>query len=143
MKQVRQQMNLVLRVALSALLLGSLSSCVFDSGVEWRGGPYALLWIDLPERVTLDRVVQDGDSFIGRVDATVFAVGWDGRYVVAKQHPYGDRSRTDYFIIDSRKDGEYADAADVVVGPLNSDQYAKKEAELNLPKFSKTLASLQ
>jgi len=33
-----------------------LSSCgLFDSGVEWRGGPYALLWINTAENISLCR----------------------------------------------------------------------------------------
>jgi hypothetical protein len=66
--------------------------------------------------MSVDYDLEDGGA-IGRVPATVFAVGWDGRYLVAKQHPYDainkseivDRSVTNYYIIDSSKDSKFAD----------------------------------
>ena len=120
-----------------------LSSCrLFDSGVEWRGGPYALLWIDTSENISLCRDLGNG-SFIGRVDSTVFAVGWDGRYLTAKQHPNNDRSKTNYFIVDARNDTDYADETKIVIGPLTASEFQKKATDLRLPKFSKVLSSLQ
>lgn len=116
-----------------------LSSCgLIDSGVEWRGGPYSLMWIDSPDNVSLCR--DDGDTgCTGRVDATVFAVGWNGHFVVAKQHPEGDKSKTNYYIIESRKNSR----DDVTTGPLTEQEFMKKSAELDLPKFSKVLEALQ
>lgn len=120
-----------------------LSSCgLFDSGVEWRGGPYALLWIDTPENISICRDL-GGGSWIGLIDSTVFAVGWDGRYLVAKQHPHNERSTTNYFIVDSKNDSDYADQAKVVIGPLSATEFQRKSIDLHLPKFSKVLSSLQ
>ena len=120
-----------------------LNSCsLFDSGVEWRGGPYALIWIDTSENVSLSGELSES-SWIGRVDATVFAVGWDGRYAVAKQHPAGDRSKTQYFIIDSQRDSPTADPRQSVIGPLSDLQSAQKSLELKLPAFTKTLVALE
>lgn len=123
-----------------AALLGSCG--LFDSGIEWRGGPYALMWIDTSENISLYRDLGDGD-WIGRVDSTVFAVGWDGRYLVAKQHPGGDRSKTNYFIVDSRNDTPYIDPAKVTTGPLTALEFQRKSIEMKLPKFSKLLESLE
>lgn len=122
---------------------GLLSSCgLFDSGVEWRGGPYALLWMDTAENVSLCRDL-GGGSWIGRVESTVFAVGWDGRYVVAKQHPDNDRSKSNYFIVDSKNDTDHADQTVVVTGPLTAGEFQRKSIDLHLPRFSKVLNSLQ
>ena len=122
------------------VLLGGCG--LFDSGVVWRGGPYLLGWIDLPDEVTLSYDLGNGSS-IGRIEARVFAVGWDGRYLVAKQHPKGNKNVTDYFIIDSKKDGPYADEKQAVDGPLTEAAFSQKSAEMDLPQFSKELSSLK
>lgn len=120
-----------------------ITSCGwFDSGTEWKNGPYALVWIDDPNKVTLSRDVGN-DAFITRVDDTVFSVGWDGRYVVAKQHPGGIRHITNFYIVDSQKDSTYADSSAAVIGPLGAQEFEQKARELKLPGFSKTLASLE
>ncbi len=128
---------------LAVLIAGSLAACgAFDSGVEWRGGPYALLWMDTDENVSLVREYEH-DGWLGRVDETVFGVGWDGRYVVAKQHPGGNKKITNYFIIDSRLDSPTASEEQVVTGPLSQEEFRKKSEQLKLPEFSRTLASLE
>lgn len=133
----------IFRLLIALGLAASVTSCsLFDSGIEWRAGPYALLWIDTADNISLCRDLGNG-SCIGRVDAMVFAVGWNGRYVVAKQHPAGDRSKTDYFIIDSLRDSDLANLSDVVLGPLSKDEYSKKAVELKLPDFTKVLQSLE
>jgi hypothetical protein len=106
------------------ILCTAISGCgLWDSGVEWSGGPYVLLWIDDPHDVTLSYDLGKGNS-IGRIEKTVFSVGWDGRYVVAKQHPDGGKNVTQYFYIDGNKDKSVADPADVVVGPLSETTFA-------------------
>jgi hypothetical protein len=131
------------KLTIAALLLGCLSSCSrFDFGIEWRGGPYALVWIDSDSDTSLSRDL-GGGSWIGRVDATVFAVGRNDKFVVAKQHPAGDRNRTDYFIVDALRDSDMADPSDVVLGPLSKEEYDRKAVELTLPEFSKVLRSLE
>jgi hypothetical protein len=72
------------RATLSFAFLASAVSCgAFDSDILWRGGPYALMWIDLPDMPFVARDEGKG-SWTPRVDEQVFAVGWDGRYLVAK-----------------------------------------------------------
>jgi hypothetical protein len=137
------QMAQLLRYFAVCMTTGLMSSCgLFDSGVEWRGGAYALVWIDTAENLSVCRKLAGG-NWIGRVDSTVFAVGWDGRYLVAKQHPDNDRSKTNYFIVDAGNDTDYADPGKVVVGPLSTAEFQRKSAELHLPAFSKVLKSLQ
>jgi hypothetical protein len=68
------------------------------------------------------------------------AVGANDKYVVAKQHPGGDKSVTNYFFISVKEDSLLKTA---VVGPLTEEDFAKKRAELELPRFTKVLASLQ
>lgn len=115
---------------------------LIDSGIEWRGGPYRLGWIDEPNAVTLS-FAGDSDHLSGRIDSVVFAVGWDGRYLVAKQHPDGKKDITNYFVIDSANDSAAADPAKVVIGPLNEENFQNMSKNLGLPRFSKTLATLE
>lgn len=133
----------IFKLLIALTLTASISSCsLFDSGIEWRAGPYALLWIDTSDNISLCRDLGSG-SWTGRVDAMVFAVGWNGRYAVAKQHPAGDRSKTNYFIVDSLLDSDLGGQPGAVLGPLSKDEYHKKAAELKLPAFSKILESLE
>lgn len=120
-----------------------MSGCgLFDSGVVWKGGPYILGWIDIPENVTVSYDLGNGNS-IGRIDECVFSVGWNGEYLVAKQHPGCDKKLTYFYIIDAKKDNSDADLSKVVIGPLSEAQYLVKSGELKLPVFTKTLASLK
>lgn len=120
-----------------------LAGCgFFDSGVIWRAGPYVLGWIDLPEEVTLSYDRGNG-ALVPRIDAQVFAVGWDGRYLVAKQQPGGNREITCFFIIEVGKDGPEAELKSVVSGPLSEVEFGRKSVELGLPPFSKELGSLK
>ncbi len=121
------------------LLAGCVSSTPASFGAA---GPYILSWIDLPDEVTLSYDLGKGAS-VGRIEARVFAVGWDGRYLVAKQHPAGDRKITNFYIIDAQKDGPYVDEKKVVIGPLSEAEFKKKAVELSLPEFSKELSSLK
>ena len=130
------------RVALLFVMLAFAGCGLYDSGVVWRGGPYVLGWIDLPDEVTLSYDL-GGGSMSGRIQERVFAVGWDGRYLVAKQHPKGDKSVTHFYILDSLKDGRYANAGDVVIGPLTKEQFDQRKSAMTLPEFSKVLASLE
>jgi hypothetical protein len=135
--------KLIVRFAVLAACLALLSGCgLFDSKVMWRGGPYILLWIDTLDNSQLNYDLGEGTS-IGRIDKTVYAVGWNGRYLVAKQHPSGDKATTNFYIIDSLTDSRMAEPTTVVIGPLTQEQFQAKTMELQLPGFSKTIGALE
>ena len=127
-------------LAAICLLLGGCG--VFDSGTPWKGGHYALIWIDDPKAVTLSYDAGKG-AWIGRVEEQVFSVGYDGKYVVAKQHPKRDKKTTNYFIVTVAEDSSTARVKDVVIGPLSELDFQRKAKEMGLPPFTKTLTSLQ
>lgn len=130
-------------IGVISILALSLAGCgLFDSGVVWKGGPYILGWIDLPDEVTVSYDLGKG-AFAGRIEAQVLAIGWDGRYLVAKQHPAGNKSVTNYFIIDARKDSPVASIHNVVIGPLTAAEFRAKSVELSLPEFTRELTSLR
>jgi hypothetical protein len=128
-------------LAISYALL--ISGCgLFDSGEEWRSGPYALIWIDLRNEVTLSYDMGQG-VWGTLIEPQVFAVGADKKYVVAKQHPNGRKDRTNYFIVEMQVGQSWAVIEDAVVGPLSEQSYREKAAALKLPPFTKVLEPLQ
>ena len=125
---------------LCALLL---SNCAwFDSRIEWRHGRYALLWVDLPDEVRLSFDVGDG-AWGTIVEPRVFSVGANERYVVAKQHPGGNRSITNYYIVEIRTVAPSGDWKEGVTGPLTEQAFDEKAKTLGLPVFSRTLEALR
>jgi hypothetical protein len=122
--------------------IAGLPACaLFDSGIEWRDGPYALTWIDLPDEVALSYDMGRG-SWAGVVEPRVFAVGANDRYVVVQQHPGGDRSVTNFFIVDKREDVLKRPKV-AIIGPLTAEQFRDKAANLKVPPFTKILESLK
>jgi len=83
------------------------------------------------------------------VEATVFAVGADDRYIVAKQHPlrgdqsHFDRAVTNYFIVDRMLAATLPDRRKGVIGPLTKEQFDQKSAAMQLPSFTKTFQKLE
>ena len=125
-------------VALCALLPAACG--LFDSGIPWRKGRFALLWIDLPDEVSLSYDEGDG-AWSEIIPARVFAVGSDDRYIVAQQHPGGDKAITNYFILDTRQHDSSHRAG--LIGPLTAAQFEGRARELTLPPFTTVLESLR
>jgi hypothetical protein len=128
---------------LAFMVVCSLSGCgLFDSGVEWRDGPYELLWIDLPSQLSLNYDLgRDGGS-IGLVEWTVFSVGSNDRYIVVKQHPNGNKAVTRYIIVD-KSEALQTDPVRGVLGPLTQAEFGAKARSIKLPQFTKVLSSLE
>ena len=105
-------------------------------------GPYRLIAVDIDEQMSLSYDCGDG-SAVGRVGETVFAVGWNDRYIVAKQHPTNDRTRTNFFYLDITKDAKFADPSQSVTGPLTEAEFNKRKSELALPQFTRVVRSLE
>jgi hypothetical protein len=76
------------------------------------------------------------------VGPRVFAVGSNALYVVAKQHPNGDKGTTNYFIV-AVSAGDMGKPWEGITGPLSQQEYQEKAGSLPLPQFTKTLESLR
>ena len=120
---------------------GVLSGCGFVHD-ERLTGDYRLIAIDVLEQMSVSRSLPGGDT-IGRIDETVFAVGWNDRYVVAKQYPANNRSVTNYYYLDMSRDNAYADPSQSVTGPLTEAEFKRHQAELTLPDFRRVIKQLQ
>lgn len=133
-----------MRALLSAMTLMSVllvSGCGFVHD-EHITGPYRLIAVDVDDQMSISYDL-GGGSAVSRINETVFAFGFDERFIVAKQHPNGDRSVTNFFYLDMTKDSKYAEPSDSVTGPLTEKEFESEAARLNLPKFSRTLTVLE
>ena len=115
---------------------------LFDSGDLWQDGKYVLYWIDTHENMSLGLDL-NGNSYLDRVEPTVFAVGSNERYVVAKQHPSGNRAVTNYYIIDKATDNKNFNDDEATKRPLTAEQFQSLKTIRGLPEFQKTVTSLE
>ncbi|RYD81223.1 MAG: DUF3997 domain-containing protein [Verrucomicrobiaceae bacterium] len=107
-------------------------------------GHYYLVAEDVPEQMKVIYNLEPGDRLSRhRIPETVFAVGWDRRYIVAKQHPQNNRSITNYYYLDTARDSEDADPTASIVGPLTEPAFSRKKVDLGLPDFRRTIKSLE
>jgi hypothetical protein len=98
-------------------MLVVLSGCGFGHD-ERVTGDYRLIADDVPDQMSLSRRLPDGNA-IGRINETVFVVGWNHRYIVSKRHPAKNRKVTHYYYLDMSRDSIYADPSQSVAGPLS------------------------
>ena len=123
---------------LSAGLLAVAGCWEFPAYDEPVDGPYRLFAADNEDQVELSYNL-GGGSLIGRVDQTVFGVGWDAKYIVAERHPdrngHPDKDTTEYFYVIRALDGPYKNPADSVRGPFDAFQFNAEKARLGLPPF--------
>ncbi|EOA03834.1 hypothetical protein HFRIS_015791 [Herbaspirillum frisingense GSF30] len=105
-------------------------------------GPYLLTHIDTQQDMYLCYELPEGNC-VGRIQKTVFAVGWDDRYIVAKRHPDSDRKVVQYFFLEMAKDSHYADPSTSVTGPMSEESFSRYARLLGLPPFTKTITQLE
>jgi len=105
-------------------------------------GPYVLVAIDTEEQMSVSYDIGGGAS-VGRILPTVFSVGWDDRYIGAKQHPEADRAITNFYFLEIAKDSKYGHQFKAVAGPLTEKAFLAAKAKLNLPDFRQTIRSLE
>jgi len=118
-----------------------LSGCGFVHD-ERLTGPYRLIAVDTLVQMGVSYGLPGG-NVVGRIPETVFSVGWNSRYLVAKQHPKDDRSITHFYYLDMSRDSTYADPSISVTGPLSESEFLRKRGELALPEFTRTIKSLE
>jgi len=79
----------------------------------------------------------------GLVDYTIYAVGSDARHIVVKQHPRGDKSITNYYIVDVNSSEIPLHPEMAITGPLTQAQFDESARKTSLPKFTSVLKTLQ
>lgn len=129
------------RLAFSLALSMILCGCGFVHD-ERLTGKYRLIAVDVLEQMSVNYSL-DASSAAGRINETIFAVGWDQRYIVAKQHPNNNRTVTNYYYLEMAKDSPPADAGASVTGPLTEAEFNLRKTELKLPEFTRAFKELQ
>jgi hypothetical protein len=115
------------------LVLCLLTGCG-SAHSEQLVGPYKLVANDKIDQMAVVRTI--GEDALPCIDPTVFSVGFNDRYLVARQHPDNDRAVTNYYYIDLQH--ETVDPNANVHGPMTLEQFQAKKTELGLPEFTRT-----
>ena len=121
--------NLAIAIAalLPAIVLVGCWGFVYENRLV---GKYGLVAVDIDEEMSVVEMLPSGDA-ITLIGETVFAVGWNDEFIIAKQHPYDEenwlvqRDITNFFIL-SVLDGE-------VIGPLNESSFVSQRTQLGVP----------
>lgn len=116
------------------IAVACLTGC--DSGTKWKSGKYEVYWIDVSSDLTLGLTLGNGVA-IGRVMPQVYAVGEDDTWIVAAQHPNGDKTKSQFYYLPKAQDHEHKNAKEIVLGPFTKTEFEKLKAELALPDWSK------
>lgn len=117
-----------------ALALAGCGGLVHEEQIV---GNYYLIAVDTSDQMDVSYRVRD--VYIGRIPETVFAVGWNDDYIVAKSHTPGGRGDTEYYYLVRALDSAYADPKVSVRGPLSSLEYGWEKRRLGLPEFTRVL----
>jgi hypothetical protein len=120
------------------LILYLFSGCIGFSTKEKIINNYYLIATDSEEQLSLSYCdPNDKNGCIGIIGATVFSVGYNDTYIIAKQHPSNNRSITNYFLLPiNNKDRHWGDNFGLI-GPLTVDQFNEKKKELNISESLK------
>ena len=100
---------------------------------------YYLIATDAEEALDLSyHESSDGNNFGTIIDATVFAIGYNDKYIIAKQHPRTfpnppDKKITNYYILPLKKGMDWK-SKNGLIGPLTLEQFNEKCIELNISK---------
>jgi hypothetical protein len=132
----------VKRIAPLTMLL--LAACGFDYD-ETLVGRYRLVAVDEVHQMRLCWSMDRGDcEWI--IEDTIFAAGYDDKYVVAARHPNESmKSIVEYYYVirapktESKEDGDN----DIKVkGPFDRKQYEVEKRRLHLPEFARIFDDL-
>lgn len=118
-----------------------LQGCIDGAYDKKLNAGYYLSAIDIKENMLVG--FQDGDYGIGIIRPTVFAVGQNDEFIIAKQHPKlvsgGINKRiTNYFII-SLKNKINKLTKKNMYGPLTKEEFEQKRKELNIESLDFTI----
>lgn len=107
-------------------------------------GNYYLVAANAPEQMEIIFNSNPGErQSQKRIGETVYAVGWNDDYLVAKQHPRNDRRIENYYYLEIRRDYEFAAPNASVIGPLTEAEFKRRKAQLGLPEFRMIIDSLE
>jgi hypothetical protein len=100
-------------------------------------GNYYLTAPDTEDQLSLSyHEPVDEDNYNVIIDAKVFAIGYNEKYMIVKQHPRTfpnppDTAKTNYYILPLRKGMNWR-AKNGLMGPLSLQQFNDKKKVLNI-----------
>lgn len=100
-------------------------------------GNYYLVALELNEDMSLSyKVNEEDDAFVGIVNPTVFALGYNKDYIIVKQHPekkpfVPDKTITNYFIVPLNNKVSKSVEKNII-GPLSNEEFKNKRKELGV-----------
>ena len=112
---------------------------------------YYLIAADVGEDCSLSyHELTDGSNYGIIIKATVFAVGYNDKYMIVKQHPSvfpnpPDKKITNYYILPLKKGMDWKNN-NGLIGSLTLEQFNEKRKELNIPDevtFTKEIEDLK
>jgi hypothetical protein len=117
---------------IGALLVAMVLSGCGGTGFAYEkhlSGKYGLVAGDVLEQLDVSEILPSGDA-VGVIPETVFAVGWDEHFIIAKQHPndvnqHIDKSVTKFYIL------RVADGS--LTGPIDEPAFSRERAALGVP----------
>ena len=133
LKRDKISITLLLLIGLLQLLI-TLYSCGF-AYKKHIVGKYHLIAVDTRTDISLCYEISSGDC-IGRVPARVIEYGYSDSLLVAKAKEYGKASPS-FYIIDMRKDSDYAHEEQFRIGPLTEsefDEYWRNKLKIQMNK---------
>lgn len=114
-------------VALGVALV--LARLLLSHGWEYEqklAGDYLLLATDVREQMNVSQLLPNGDA-VGVIPATVFAVGWNDEFIIARQRaPADGRQGPASFYLLRVPDG-------ALWGPLTAEQFAAERLQQQVP----------
>ncbi len=147
------------RIVAALTVLAALTGCFAFDTVDDQTlvGPYRLQAIDDMESMAIVWDIPGGGTVgDGLPGPTVFAAGYDNRFLVAAVHPqlcppihascpaYGiNRDVTQYWFVARSPDERERLPYGGIKGPFTEDQYAWLKRRLNLPMFSVRFRELE
>jgi hypothetical protein len=73
---------------------------------------------------------------LSRIGPDIFAYGWNDHFVVAGRHPYGDRTKEEFYYVVRLRDGASAEYDLVVKGPFDRDALQRHMRDHGVPPLT-------
>lgn len=138
------------KIALYFITLIVLVSCSSLAIEEHIVGNYYFIATDDGDACSLSYKELNEIDYGGVIKATVFAVGYDERFMIVKQHPREfpnppNKKITNYYILPMKEGFDYR-TKNGLIGPLTELEFKEKRKELGVPEeltFTKVIEDLE
>jgi len=121
------------------LVTFSLFSCSDFAIKKSIVGNYFLIATDTEDDLGLCYHEPSDDQNYGTIiDATIFAIGFNDKFIIVKQHPRNfpnppNENITNYYILPIQKGMDWK-SKNGLIGPITLEQFNTKKRELNIPE---------